>query len=48
MKVMGQKGFWDLEQRQRKLNQKKDVLVTLNRMIPCESFRDLLARLYPL
>jgi transposase, IS5 family len=39
---MGQQGFWDLEQRQRKLNQKKDVLVTLNRMIPWESFRDLL------
>jgi transposase, IS5 family len=39
---MGQQGFWDLEQRQRKLNQKKDVLVTLNRMIPWETFRDLL------
>jgi transposase, IS5 family len=39
---MGQKGFWDLEQRQRKLNQKKDVLVTLNQIIPWESFRELL------
>lgn len=39
---MGQKGFWDLEQRQQKLNQKKDVLVTLNVMIPWESFRALL------
>jgi transposase, IS5 family len=39
---MGQQGFWDLEQRQRKLNQKKDVLMTLNRMIPWENFRDLL------
>jgi hypothetical protein len=39
---MGQKGFWDLERRQQKLNQKKDVLVTLNAMIPWESFRALL------
>jgi transposase, IS5 family len=39
---MGQQGFWDLEQRQRKLNQKKDVLMTLNQMIPWETFRDLL------
>jgi transposase, IS5 family len=39
---MGQKGFWDLEQRQQKLNEKKDVLVTLNQMIPWERFRELL------
>jgi transposase, IS5 family len=39
---MGQKGFWDLEQRQQKLNQRKDVLVTLNQIIPWKSFRELL------
>lgn len=39
---MGQKGFWDLEQRQQKLNKKKNVLVTLNQMIPWERFRELL------
>jgi IS5 family transposase len=39
---MGQPGFWDLEERQSKLNQKKDLLVRLNEMIPWEKFRPLL------
>jgi transposase, IS5 family len=39
---MGEKGFGNLERRQQKLNQKKDVLVTLNTIIPWESFRAVL------
>jgi transposase, IS5 family len=40
--TMGEKGFGNLEQRQQKLNQKKDVLVILKAMIPWENFRALL------
>jgi transposase, IS5 family len=39
---MEPRGFGSLERRQQKLNQKKDVLVTLKTMIPWESFRELL------
>lgn len=39
---MSQLGFWDLEERQSKLNQKKDLLVRLNAIMPWETFRPLL------
>ena len=39
---MGQQGFWDIEARQEKLEQKQDFLVRLNRLVPWESFRPLL------
>jgi transposase, IS5 family len=42
MNRMEHEEFGSLERRQQKLNQKKDVLVTLNAMIPWESFRELL------
>ncbi len=31
---MSQPGLWDWEERQEKLNQKKDLLVRLNEIIP--------------
>lgn len=43
---MRQPGFWDLEERQSKLNQKKDLLVRLNEIIPWETFRPLLAQIH--
>lgn len=43
---MGQPGFWDLEERQSKLNQKKDLLVRLNEIIAWETFRPLLEQLH--
>ena len=39
---MGQPGFWDLEARQQKLEQKKDFLSRLNRLVPWETFRPVL------
>jgi IS5 family transposase len=39
---MSQPGFWDWENRQEKLNQKKDLLVRLNEIVPWESFRPIL------
>lgn len=43
---MRQPGFWDLEERQSKLNQKKDLLVRLNEIIPWETFRPLLEQIH--
>jgi len=43
---MGQSGFWDLEARQSKLNQKQDLLVRLNKIIPWETFRPLLEQIH--
>lgn len=43
---MRQPGFWDLEERQSKLNQKKDLLVRLNEIIPGERFRPLLEQIH--
>lgn len=43
---MGQPGFWDWEDRQSKLNQKKDLLVRLNEIIPWETFRPLLEQIH--
>lgn len=43
---MSQPGFWDWEERQNKLNQKKDLLVKLNEIIPWEAFRPTLERLH--
>ena len=43
---MRQPGFWDWEERQNKLNQKKDLLVRLNEIVPWETFRPLLASIH--
>ena len=43
---MGQPGFWDLEERQSKLNQKKDLVVRLAEMILWETFRRLLVQIH--
>lgn len=39
---MGQQGFWDVEQRYEKLEQKQDLLVRLGEIIPWQKFRELL------
>lgn len=43
---MSQPGFWDWEERQAKLNQKRDLLVRLNEIIPWEAFRPTLERIH--
>ncbi len=43
---MNQPGFWDWEERQNKLNQKKDLLVRLNHIIAWETFRPLLEQIH--
>jgi IS5 family transposase len=43
---MRQPGFWDWEERQSKLNQKKDLLVRLNEIIEWETFRPLLEQIH--
>lgn len=43
---MKQPGFWDWEDRQTKLNEKKDLLVLLNDIIDWELFRPLLERIH--
>jgi hypothetical protein len=43
---MGQKGFWDLEQRQQQLAEKKPILRELNCVIPWESFRTQLEQIH--
>lgn len=43
---MKQAGFWDWEERQNKLNEKKDLLVRLNEMIEWETFRPLLEQIH--
>jgi IS5 family transposase len=43
---MSQPGFWDWEERQSKLNQKKDLLVRLNEIIPWETFRPTLEQVH--
>ena len=43
---MNQPGFWNWEDRQSKLNQKKDLLVRLNEMIEWETFRPLLEQIH--
>lgn len=43
---MKQPGFWDWEERQSKLNQKKDLLVRLNEIIEWETFRPLLEQIH--
>ena len=42
---MGQKGFWDFEARQHKLERKKDFLIRLRQMVPWETFRPLLTQI---
>lgn len=43
---MSQPGFWDWEERQNKLNQKRDLLVRLNEIIPWEEFRPTLEQIH--
>jgi transposase, IS5 family len=43
---MGQKGFWDFEQRQQQLREKKRTLGELNQVIPWETFRSQLEQLH--
>lgn len=43
---MGQKGFWDLEQRHQQLTQKKRTLAELNRVVPWETFRPQLEQMH--
>ena len=43
---MGQRGFWDEQQRVAKLKEKKPVLHRLSESIPWESFRPLLDKGY--
>jgi hypothetical protein len=43
---MGQRGFWDEQQRVAKLREKKPVLKRLSESIPWELFRPLLDRGY--
>ena len=43
---MGQKGFWDVEDRQQKLEQKKSLLNQLNQLVPWESFRPILMQIH--
>jgi transposase, IS5 family len=43
---MRQPSFWDWEDRQNKLNQKKDLLVRLNEIIAWETFRPLLEQIH--
>ena len=43
---MRQPGFWDWEDRQNKLNQKKDLLVRLNEIMTWETFRPLLEQIH--
>jgi transposase, IS5 family len=43
---MSQVGFWDWEERQAKLTQKKDLLVRLNQIVPWESFRPTLEQIH--
>ena len=43
---MSQPGFWDWEERQTKLTQKKDLLVRLNNLVPWEAFRPTLEKIH--
>ncbi len=43
---MGQKGFWDEQERREKLNQKKPMLKWLNENINWEDFRPILETIY--
>jgi IS5 family transposase len=43
---IGQQSFWDVEARQAKLNQQKDLLVRLNALITWEAFRPLLEQVH--
>ncbi len=45
-KKMGQKGFWDEQERREKLNQKKPMLQWLNENINWEDFRPILETIY--
>ncbi len=43
---MGQQSFWDWENRQEKLSQKKPLLNRLNELIPWNEFRAILEPIY--
>lgn len=42
---MSQAGFWDWEECQAKLMQKKDLLARLNQIVPWEAFRPTLEQI---
>jgi IS5 family transposase len=39
---MGQQGFWDFENRYQKLKEKKDFLLSLDELVPWDTFRPIL------
>ncbi len=43
---MRQQGFWDFEARHQKLQQKKELLVDLDEMVPWDTFRPILEQIY--
>ena len=43
---MGQKGFWDDQERVSKIKNKKTILTCLSESIPWETFRQLLEKSY--
>jgi len=43
---MGQISFWDLENRQKKLKNKKTLLSQLNELVPWEEFRPILKQIH--
>ncbi len=43
---MGQQGFWDIEIRQQKLEQKKSLLNQLNQLVPWETFCPIMMRIH--
>jgi len=43
---MGQMSFWDGENRQKKLNNKKPLLSQLNELVPWEEFRPILEQIH--
>lgn len=43
---MGQKGFWDVEEREAKLAKQNDLLLRLDRLIAWEEFRPILSKIH--
>ncbi len=43
---MRQHGFWDFEARHQKFQQKKELLVDLDEMVPWDTFRPILEQIY--
>lgn len=43
---MGQQGFWDFEDRHQKLQEKKEFLLDLDKLVPWDTFRPILEQVY--